>query len=478
MSPGLSAELSALADAHGVASFGVAGIDPFERERLTLLAARGAGRSGPLRFTYDDPDEATDLTRSFPWARRVVVIGWDYLAESSTPAADGAVVGRFATSNHYERLRHIASVLAARLVEYGYRAELLIDDNRLVDRAAAARAGVGWVGKSTMVLAPGHGPWMLLGSVVTDAPLTVSAPMQRECGTCVACLPACPTDALKDRGLDARRCLSTWLQAPGSIPQWIRPLLGRRIYGCDDCLTACPPGKRALTVAADKPLDLPFPDLLALADDELLDRFSWWYVPRRQGRFVRRNLLVAAGNSGERGALGPIEDHLTHRSSMIRGHAAWAMARGFPGKARTVLRDALTTETVPEALDELALALLMVEHPETHKAVLAADELVGTSEAMRALAVIGPHARGEGGADSDLELLVIHSGAAPPPVSQIRGTVELVDVDDELGDIGRQMATVYDPDRRLEELRRRSRDAAGLRSAPVYSSSAVVSPPS
>ncbi len=477
MPEGLTVELKALSEAQGASAFGVAGIDPFERERLTLRTEKGAGRSGPLRFTYDDPDQATDLTRSFPWAQRVVVIGWDYLAHSGTPAAQGAIVGRFATSNHYEAVRAIASELAGRLHEDGYRAELLIDDNRLVDRAAAARAGVGWVGKSTMVLAPGHGPWMLLGSVVTDAPLIISAPMQRGCGTCVACFPACPTEALSDRGLDARRCLSTWLQVPGSIPQWIRPLLGRRIYGCDDCLTACPPGQRALTAAGDKPLDLPLSELLALTDDELLERFSWWYVPRRQGRFLRRNLLVAAGNSADREALDLIETHLTHRSSMIRGHAAWATARGFAGIAGPLLREALTTETVPEAVDELALALLMIEHPEAHKAVLAADEWVGIEETLRALAVIGPHASGEGGSNSDLELLVIHSGAVPPPVPELPGTVEMVHVNDDIGVYDRPMARVYDPDRRLEDLRRRAKDAATIRVLPGYSSSAVASSP-
>jgi len=471
MSRGLTAELMALAEEHGASSFGVATADRFGRERLKLRIEKGAGRSGPLRFTYDDPDQATDLTRTFSWARRVVVIGWDYLAHSSTPAENGAVVGRFATSNHYEGLGRIASKVAARLARDGYRAELLIDDNRLVDRAAAARAGVGWVGKSTMVLAPGHGPWMLLGSVVTDAPLTISGPMQRDCGTCVACLPACPTGALSGRGLDARRCLSTWLQAPGSIPQWIRPMLGRRIYGCDDCLTACPPGKRALTAAGENPLDLPFSELLALSDNELLERFSWWYVPRREGRFLRRNLLIAAGNSGERAALEQIGAHLSHRSSMIRGHAAWAMARGFPDVARPMLRYALATETVPESLDELALALLMVEHQQTHAVVLAADEWVGTDDTLRALAVLGPHVYGEGEALSDLELLVIHSGAKPGSMPQMPGTVELVHIDEQIDVLDRPMARVHDPNRILETLRRQARSAAPPRVLPSYSSS-------
>jgi hypothetical protein len=217
--------------------------------------------------------------------------------------------------------------------------------------------------------------------------------------------------------------------------------------------------------------------LLALSDDELLERFSWWYVPRRQGRFIRRNLLVAAGNSAELETLDSIQTHLTHRSSMIRAHAAWAMARGFPGLAVPVLREALSRETVPEALDELALALLMVEHPETHKAVLAADKWVGTDETLRALAVTGPHAAGEGGVNSDLELLVIHSGAGRPTAPELPGTVEMMHVNDDMGVFDRPMTRVYDPDLSLQDLRRRARVAATLAASPAYSSSAVVSSP-
>ncbi|MGH8914972.1 MAG: epoxyqueuosine reductase [Acidimicrobiia bacterium] len=461
MFEGLTDELAAVAGARGASSFGVAGAQRFERELVALQAGKVSGRDGSLRFTYDDPDLGTDVTRSFPWAKRIVVIGRDYLAEADMPAGRGAIVGRFATSDHYEAVREITTGLAAKLHEEGYRAEVLIDDNRLVDRAAAARAGVGWVGRSTMVLAPGHGPWMLLGSVVTDAPLTISAPMQRDCGTCVACVPACPTGALDERGLDARRCLSAWLQSPGSIPHWIRMHLGRRIYGCDDCLTACPPGKRALAAAGEDRIDLPFHELLASSDDELLHRFHWWYVPRRQGRFLRRNLLVAAGNSAEVGARSQIEAHLDHRSSMIRGHAAWAMARAFPAIARNRLRQALETETVAEAVDELALALLMVEHPGAHRVVLAADEWARSQAMVRGLALIGPHAAAEPGDDSSLGLLLIHRGPEPPPTPELPVRFETAPLGDGLDLAGTSMARVYDPDGALDDLRRKDRGRRG-----------------
>ena len=214
-----------------------------------------------------------------------------------------------------------------------------------------------------MVLAPGHGPWLLLGSVVTDAELTTTEPMVRTCGTCVACIPACPTGAITPEGLDAGRCISTWLQASGPIPRWIRPLVERRIYGCDDCLTSCPPGFPSLASQEDEPEELSFTQLLRLSDDDLLSRFSWFYVPHRDARFLRRNLLVAAGNSEEAEAIPLILEHFTHRSSLVRGHAYWALARSMGVDAWPILRRRHAYETVPHAGAELEHALLMLRVP-------------------------------------------------------------------------------------------------------------------
>ena len=441
----MTAKILALATENGASAVGVTTADAFEAELQALKANKSSGHSGPLRFTYDEPDIATDITRSFPWAKRLIVVGHNYLAESGTPDQDGAVVARFATANHYERVGKITDAVAAELVDRGYRAEVLIDDNRLVDRAAATRAGVGWSGRNTMVLTPAHGPWMLLGSVVTDAPLETTDPMQRNCGTCVACFPACPTNALDDHGLDARRCLSTWLQTPGSIPQWIRPHLGRRIYGCDDCLTACPPGSRALSRAGERRINMPFHELLALTDDELLERFSWWYVPRREGRFIRRNLLIAAGNSGEPEAFDSIESHLLHASSMIRGHAAWALAKGHGAEAMPVLTRALERERVAEAHDELTLALLMVENPQAHRGLLKADEWVRTNESLRALA------------STERDLLVVSTDPEATQSPDISRLIRVLSPQDPTTTPLANAVIVYDPDRLLEKARRRER---------------------
>lgn len=344
-------------------AFGVTGVDVFGAARDTLRRHKATGLSGPLHFTYDDPITATDITASFPWAKSLVVFAHGYLPTSAEPATTGPVVGRFATGDHYAPLREIGDAIVGQLESARHRGEVILDDNRLVDRAAAARAGVGWIGKSTMLLTPGHGPWLLLGSVATDAGLEPTAPMVRTCGTCVACIPACPTGAITDGGLDARRCISTWLQTSGSIPHWVRPLIERRIYGCDDCLTSCPPGGPSLARHASHSETLSFARLLALSDAELIDRFGWFYVPHRDPRFLRRNLLIAAGNSREPEAVETILDHFTHRSSLVRGHAYWALARSLQREAWRALMLRYAEETVPDAIRELELALTLLREP-------------------------------------------------------------------------------------------------------------------
>ncbi|NND84852.1 MAG: hypothetical protein HKN46_06850 [Acidimicrobiia bacterium] len=410
--------LQALARGWGAVAVGVTSAAPLPAAKVHLESSVRSGRASRLRFTHAEPDVATDVRRTFPWAASVVSVAWSYAGDAPAPAPTGPVVARFATADRYDGVGRVTDALVAELRDAGHRAEALIDDNRLVDRAVAIRSGVAWWGRSTMALTPGAGPWTLLGAVVTDAPLDDTPPMVRDCGTCVACLPACPTGALDDQRLDARRCLAAWLQLPGSLPHWIRPHLGRRIYGCDDCLTACPPGVRALDGEPEAdPLD--FGELLALDDDALVDRFGHWYIPRRDGRYIRRNLLVAAGNSGDPTVAPVLEAALTHPSGLARSHAAWALARLLGADAGALLGARWELETVAEVRDELALALLMVRWPDAHAVVHAADEWVGTDERLLGLALMGSHAIAGGTADSDLDLLVLTSdpGQVEPPAS-------------------------------------------------------------
>ncbi len=365
---------------NGASAVGVCRADRFEPELETLLAHRSSGRSGPLHFTYEDPEVASDVARTFPWARSLVAVSIDYLPHARSPAPTGAVVGRFASSDHYRILDQPMTAIVELLVGAGGRAEVLVDDNRLLDRAVAIRSGIGWRGLSTMVLSPGRGPWTVLGTVVTDLELDESEPMKRGCGTCTACLPACPTSALDSSGLNATRCLSTWLQTGGSIPHWIRPHLGRRIYGCDDCLTSCPPGQPALRISSPLPNQLPFEELLRASDTELLTRFAWWYVPHRDPRIVRRNIVIAAGNSREVGVEEEILPYLDHRSGLLRGHSAWALATAAGERSAPYLVDRLELETDQTVRLELLLALQMVEDPQAHAEFLVHDEKARTGD--------------------------------------------------------------------------------------------------
>lgn len=358
----LASRLRSAAEGAGLAGFGVCAADPFDLTRTHLEERAEAGLHAGMRFTYGDPATATDVRRTHPWAERLVVAASAYVPEAGSPgpAAPGAGrIARFAERDHYRPLRAALGTIAAVLEGAGFRAAVLCDDNRLVDRAAAVRAGVGWWGRNTMVLAPGAGPWLLLGSVATDAPLPPDEPMRRDCGTCDACGPACPTGALGDGVLDARRCLAHLLQAPGVIPAEHRAAAGDRVYGCDDCLEACPPGGRALEAAAAAGgrgrVDLL--EFLGASDRDLLGRHGHWYVPRRDPRHLRRNALVALGNTGGRDAVGVAAGYLGHRDWLLRAHAAWALGRLGGPLAGAALAAARAGERRAEVRAEIDEAL-------------------------------------------------------------------------------------------------------------------------
>ncbi len=247
----------------------------------------------------------------------------------------------YAWVDHYSPLRDALGVVADHLQQAGWRARVVVDDNALVDRAAAVRAGLGWYGKNTNVLLPGRGSWFVLGSVVTDAPLTLGRPspppVADGCGSCDRCRSACPTGALVNPGeLDARRCLAWLVQAPGSFPVEFRAALGDRLYGCDDCQTVCPINRLATrrqppeeAEAGAQPL-VDVLDLLGRSDDAVMQLVGRWYIPGREPRYVRRNALIVLGNIGDPSdpAVEAALVRALHDSDpVVRSHAVWAAAR-------------------------------------------------------------------------------------------------------------------------------------------------------
>jgi epoxyqueuosine reductase len=333
-------ELRAIGLEAGLEAVGVATAEAWPDVRARLEERRAQGLHGGMAFTYRNPARSADPTQALPEARSIVVGAYSYrrLPPTTRPAA-GRPAGRvaaYAWVVHYDALRAGLRAIAARLKDDGWRARVLVDDNALVDRAAAHRAGIGWFGKNANVLLPGRGSWFVLGGVVTSAPLPAAdEPVADGCGTCRRCLDGCPTGAIVEPGVvDARRCLSWLLQAEGDFPLELRAALGDRLYGCDDCQEVCPPNRRLDAEGPAPPAsdgeavaEVDVLDLLEQPDDVLLERHGAWYLPRRDPEQLRRNALVVLGNSGrgdDPDVVAAVERHLAHPSARLRRHAAWA----------------------------------------------------------------------------------------------------------------------------------------------------------
>src|SRR5579885_567157 len=205
-----------------------------------------------------------------------------------------------------------------------------LDANDHVDREAAARSGVGFYGKNTLLITRRHGSWVVLGTLVTAAALEPTPPLAADCGSCRLCVDACPTGALDEPGtLDATRCLAYWTQVPEPIPPAYRAALGAQVYGCDVCQDVCPWNRGIERRRAAEPPDAgAHVDLVAWLEGDL-GAFGRLYVPRRDPRWLRRNALVAAGNVGApRGRLRrAVERHARGGDPMLAEHARWALER-------------------------------------------------------------------------------------------------------------------------------------------------------
>lgn len=319
-----------------------------------------------MQFTFRRPDRSTDPAASLPGARALYVGARSYVRQEPAVELGGPVarVARYSWVDHYRPLREALGQVAGRLRQDGWRAMVLADDNALVDRAAAVRAGLGWYGKNANVLLPGRGSWFVLGSVVTDAPIAPLEPVEAVgdgCGPCRRCITDCPTGALVGPGhLDARRCLAWLLQAPGPFPVEYREALGDRIYGCDECQERCPVNRRAAREHPAGPAEdgsAPMMAVLSLleADDgELEDLVGRWYIPGREMRYVRRNALVVLANVGDGrdpAVVDAVRRLLADPDPLIRSHAVWAAGRiGLAGLLATLAGD-----PAPEVRDELRL---------------------------------------------------------------------------------------------------------------------------
>jgi epoxyqueuosine reductase len=326
-----AAELEALAQELGLDAIGVATAEPYAGTERHIRERRARGLFADMRFTMARPEESCHPETLLPGARTVVSAALCYwLPEPERPQGHGRLP-RYTWFDAYAQLREKLDVLGRKL---GGNYRVLVDANQHVDREAAARSGVGFYGKNTLLITRRHGSWVVLGTLVTDAELESTPPLGLDCGECRLCIDACPTGALDEPGmLDSTRCLSYWTQASAPPPVEYRPELGAQVYGCDICQDVCPWNRGVEKRRAGEPLPEDATPHVSLLDwlrsdpDELRSRFARLYVPRNDGRRLRLNALVAAGNVGGDGERDAVTAYLDDPDSTTREVAAWALAR-------------------------------------------------------------------------------------------------------------------------------------------------------
>ena len=324
-------ELEALAQELGLDAIGAAPAEPYAGTERYIRERRARGLFADMRFTMARPEESCHPETLLPGARTVVSAALCYWhPEPERPPGQGRLP-RYTWFDAYEVLREKLDELGRRL---GGAYRVLVDANQHVDREAAARSGVGFYGKNTLLITRRHGSWVVLGTLVTAAELEPTPPLDLDCGECRLCIDACPTGALDEPGtLDSTRCLSYWTQAPAPPPAEYRAELGAQVYGCDICQDVCPWNRGIEKRRAGEKLPGGATPHVSLVEwlrddpDELRRRFARLYVPRNDGRRLRLNALVAAGNVGGDGERNAVAACLDDPDETTREVAAWALAR-------------------------------------------------------------------------------------------------------------------------------------------------------
>jgi epoxyqueuosine reductase len=333
-----AAELAQLGEELGLDVVGAARAAAYAETERHIRERRARGLFADMRFTMAQPETSCHPESLLPGARTVVSAAHCYYAEEPPLEVGEGRLARYTWYDGYAVLRERLDRLGRRL---GGAYRVFVDANQHVDREAAARAGVGFYGKNTMLITRRYGSWVVLGTLVTDVEIESTPPLELDCGSCTLCIDACPTGALDEPGtVDATKCLSYWTQAPAPIPEEYREELGVQVYGCDICQDVCPWNrgieKRRAGTAPPRGAEphVSLVDWLAADGDELIGRFDRLYVPKNDPRYLRRNALVALGNSGrsddERRFA---EEYAGGDDALLRDHAEWALARTGVGRA-------------------------------------------------------------------------------------------------------------------------------------------------
>jgi epoxyqueuosine reductase len=357
----------------GFVACAVADADPIPETRLQFEDRLDRGFLSGLPWMHRARAErATNPELLLAGARSIISVAASYGHQSGTPPEDGVLRGRVARYAWGRDYHRVLEKKLKRLCEYiaeeepGARSRILVDYGPLAERAYAARAGLGWFGKSTNLLLPGIGSWVLLGEIVTTAAFDQDLPVRKACGSCRRCADGCPTGAIVDGYLlNNELCISyQTIENRGPIPRELRPLVGDWLFGCDICQEVCPVGRRSEAPVLDglapaHPNDR-YPDLIALLsldEDAFRERFAGRAIMRAKRDGLLRNACVVLGNSGDERAVPALERALADKSALVRGHAAWALGRIATSAATMALRDGLSHEVDAWVREELELAL-------------------------------------------------------------------------------------------------------------------------
>lgn len=338
----LTASIREWAAQLGFQQVGITDIDLTE-DALRLEAYLAAGYHGEMEYMASHGTMRSRPDELVPGTLRVISVRMDYLPQDTQMAQvlaqpERAYVSRYALGRDYhklirKRLQQLAEKISQAIGPFGHRA--FVDSAPVLEKALARKAGLGWMGKNTLILNRKAGSWFFLGELLVDLPLPIDQPNDRDhCGKCTACLQVCPTQAfVGDRVLDARRCISyLTIELKGAIPEDLRPLIGNRVFGCDDCQLVCPWNRFAKPTQEDD-----FQPRHRLDNSSLVELFMWTedeFLVRTLGSPIRRtgyerwlrNLAVGLGNAPSTiPVLEALKARLEHPSELVREHVRWAL---------------------------------------------------------------------------------------------------------------------------------------------------------
>ena len=355
----------------------ITGADEFADDRDAALERIRTGRMDGLAwFTESRVRRGSDPKSLLPAAKSIICLGLSYLGPDGPDGTESrpgkGLVARYARVKDYHRIMKRRMKSFVRGLEESLNmpvdARWYVDDGPMLDRAAAARSGLGWFGKSTNILTPSHGSWILLGQVVTDLELAPDPPSKKTCGACTRCIDDCPTGAIVAPFIvDNARCISyQTIENRGVIPMEMRPLIGDWIFGCDICQDVCPVNRKAALPTLPIPLaenvgslgQLDLAEILGLTEEEFRTRFQGTSIMRAKRVGLQKNACVALGNQGDEAGVPALVTALESGEPLVRGHAAWALGQIASSNAIKALERSATSELDPYVQDEVNAALL------------------------------------------------------------------------------------------------------------------------